>query len=771
MATTRTPRKPAPRRGKTTPTRRPGVRGGPPGSSGGSVTKHAMHEKANHLGPWLVLAVVGILGLVLNALAPGGWGLVGMVALLLAATGGLVWSAWATSRHRNSVARWHSVITCGLIGSWLAMCTVHGMAHIEWAQADNGVWYPDGLNWSPWTTLLYLIGGMTLAGAWNHRINVHETDIKLAEIAAQQEPVPTPWSEAGFDQVRVVKEERVNEYRSEGVLAIGGTTLDELQNKARRIEVEQGWPRESLTLTEMKRAGTSITSRRVKYAVMHQDPLANPVPWPGLNIRRGQTLLDQIDRGLRGDGEHSLLYVAKRGEGCKLKLIVGTNGSGKTAGQVPTILTTARLGACNILIDPMKALQSYGDIAGAFHMFITNPGLAEAFLERICTHVVQARSKVLAAEGLKSWTPKSRLRMIRIVLEEVSFLSSIGLVEEAAKIVRSVGIDLDVSLQRATFDQLPTTLREQLSTILHYGINTPADAKLVLPEDVIDAGARPAKWRNDQPGMHYVIQGGIPLDKQVIGVRSWDDPADPRHNNTASPHGFAAVANDVHQTLVPFCETTAMALGEIWTNRVDPVDLVRRDLKPGPVTTAGLATLADSPPPPPPPDPETEAGDTDMPTATDTDAVEGVAIEYSPDGSSLILPGGNGVLPTTVELGDNPDPSIRPNPWGPIPDLPKNLVIKRIGQPSDPQAVPREVYDAAMNARLEELIATTDLINAKDFVETQRECRWSRPSIYDFLDRWAAPPNDKDPSPQRLRKLHTGKGYLPIRPGQEPLQS
>lgn len=768
MATTRASRKPAPRRGKTTTRRTPMPRGGQPGGSG-SVTKHAMHENANHLGPWLVLAVVGLLGLVLNALAPGGWGLVGTVALILAATGGLVWSAWATSAHRAKVARWHSVITCGLIGAWLAMCTVHGMAHIEWGQWANGGWYVDGLNFSAWTILLYFIGGMTLAGAWNHRINVHQTDIKLAEIAAQQEPEPTPWSEAGFDQVRVISEKKINEYRTEGVLAIGGTTLDQLQNAARRIEVENSWPRESLTLTEARRVGASITSRRVHFAVMHSDPLANPVPWPGLNIRRGQTLLDPIDRGLRGDGEHSMLYVAKRGEGAKLKLIVGTNGSGKTAGQVPTILTTAKLGACNILIDPMKALQSYGDIAGAFHMFITNPGLAEAFLERICTHVVQARSKVLAAEGLKAWTPKSRLRMVRIVLEEVSFLSSIGLVEEASKVVRSVGIDLDVSLQRATFDQLPTTLREQLSTILHYGINTPADAKLVLPEDVIDAGARPAKWRNDQPGMHYVIQGGIPLEKQVIGVRSWDDPADPRYNNVSSSHGFAAVANDVHQTLAPFCEVTAMALGEIWDQHVDPVDLVRRDIKPGPVTTAGLATLHDSPPPPP--DPETEAGDTTMPTATDTDVLESIALEYSPDGDSLTLPGGNGILPTVIDLGENPDPSIRPNPWGPLPALPKDLVIKRIGQPSDPNAVPREVYEAEMEARLVELIATTDLINAKDFVEIHRKCRWSRPSIYDFLERWATPPNDKDPSPQRLRKLHTGKGYLPIRPGQEPVQS
>lgn len=768
MATTRTPRKPS--RGKTTTRRPPTTTRGGQTHGSGSVTKHAMHDNATHLGPWLVLAFVGILGLVLNALAPGGWNLVGIVALILAATGGLVWSAWATSAHRSRVARWHSAITCSLIGAWLSMCTVHGMAHIEWGQRPNGIYFVDGLNFSPWTILLYLIGGAGLAAAWNHRIKVHENDLKAAELAASREPEPTPWSEAGFDQVRVVKEVKVNAFRTEGVLAIGGTTLDQMQNAARRIEVEQGWPRESLTLTEARRAGASITSRRVHYAVMHEDPLASPVPWPGLNIRRGQTLLDSIDRGLRGDGEHSMLYVAKRGEGAKLKLVVGTNGSGKTAGQVPTILTTAKLGACNILIDPMKALQSYGDIAGAFHMFITNPGLAEAFLERICTHVVQARSKVLAAEGLKSWTPKSRLRMVRIVLEEVSFLSSIGLVEECSKVVRSVGIDLDVSLQRATFDQLPTTLREQLSTILHYGINTPADAKLVLPEDVIDAGARPARWRNDSPGMHYVIQGGIPLDKQVIGVRSWDDPADPRHNNTASPHGFAAVASDVHQSLAPFCEVTAMALGEIWDQRIDPMDLVRRDLTPGPVTTAGLATLHDSPPPPPQP-PATEAGDTDMPTVTDSDAVEGVAIEYSPDGSSLLLPGGNGVLPTVIDLGENPDPSIRPNPWGPMPPLPKDLAIKRIGQPSDPQAVPREVYEAAMNTRLEELIDTTDLVNAKDFVEIHQRCRWSRPSIYDFLERWSTPPNDKDPSPQRLRKLHTGKGYLPIRPGQEPVGS
>jgi hypothetical protein len=744
------------RRGKTTVTRSTRApRGGYGGGyRSGSVAGHAMHDQANHLGPWIVLVFVLILGIILHAFTTTAWSMFGMLSLAVVSTVGLTWSAWVSTAHRSSTDRWHNAITCGLTGAWVTLCTATGVIY-----RDEGGWP----HWSAsgFPAALWLVGGVTLAGLWNHRMNVRATDMKAPEV----EPQKTPLEEAGFEGVKQVNVKRVNPYRSELTLKLAGKhTLEELQGGARKLEVAHGWPHKSVQLVSHP---TANNSRFVTGYVMHSDPLKEPVAWPGLQLGKRASLFDPIARGMRGDGEVSQLYVI-RPDGAKHKLTVGTNGAGKTMGEIPEMITVAALGGHNILIDTVKGTQSYGDIADVFQMFITNEGMAQALLERLFTHTVRARTDHLTREHLKAWSPKSTLGFIRIQIEEMSFLQDVGAIEALAKVLRSVGITLSVSLQRCTFDQIPTTLREQLATVQHYGILTPADAKFALPDEVLDGGADPAKWRSDQPGMHYFVQGGIPLHKQITPVRAWDDPADPRHGGSSDPNGFVRTATKVGRTLKPMCEVTATSLGELWTNRVTPAEMVRRVMEAGPVVGTALDNL-DHNPVPAAPRPasgnDTDDGDDDMPTATADPSIEdGIAIAYTDNNSRIVLPGIGGLPPKVVELGECPDGETPLNPWGPLPEFKPGQHARRIGETSDPNAVSKEEYARQMEARLDELLAEgRELIVARDFLAVHERCHWSRPSIYSFLASWSAAPTESDPSPQRLAHLSSGKGWIPVK--------
>lgn len=47
-------------------------------------------------------------------------------------------------------------------------------------------------------------------------------------------------------------------------------------------------------------------------------------------------------------------------------------------------------------------------------------------------------------------------------------------------------------------------------------------------------------------------------------------------------------------------------------------------------------------------------------------------------------------------------------------------------------------YEAAMEARRDELLAGRGYVVMSDFVDVHRTHQWRRPSIHDFFDRWTA---------------------------------
>jgi hypothetical protein len=207
---------------------------------------------------------------------------------------------------------------------------------------------------------------------------------------------------------------------------------------------------------------------------------------------------------------------------------------------------------------------------------------------------------------------------------------------------------------------------------------------------------------------------------------------------------------------------TAGSLGELWTNRIKPVDLVAqvegRTITPGPATKDALTAVTNPAPP------TTPAKDTTMPTVTalpentiDGDAAEAFLPTYSANGQHLVFDGEDGLPPETIDLGEAVDPHRIADPYADLPAPPEALRTMRIGVPSNPDAVSKEEYTAAMQARLAELLADPNrqLIVAADFIDVWKTCGYSRPSAYDFLKDWT--------TEGKIAKLSSGKGWVPVR--------
>lgn len=746
MATKTPARKPPRQRGTIRATTRSNTTSG---YGSGYSTDRAHH--ITHSWPWLVLTLGLVLGIVLHAFTTTTTSVVGMVALLIAATGVVAWSAWMTTRQRSGVARWHSVGTVLFGGGWLALCTVTGAVDLtdaggQWAYSLVGV-----------TDALWLVGGGAAALAWNHRIGNRIGLAKEAMIngsLGDNEPVLNTWEEATNAPGIRVKGERVNEYFTIGTVRLTGrgNTLEGVRRAIPQIEINEGWPYESLTLMPHP---TSNNSQFVKYRVQHADPLAKPVPWPGLKITPKTTLLDPMPKGIGADGNPYGLHIAKRGAGGLHRLVVGMSGSGKTVSEAPDLIWAAALGADLIVIDTAKQTQSYGELAAVMQLFVIDPGMARALIERLMSHTLPARTRQLAREHRKVWTPGSELNFLKLHIEEAWQIADASEIVDISLAFRSAGGQLTYSIQRPTFDQMPVTLRAQLSTVVHFGIKEKDDEQYALPDEVRDAGGHPAKWGNDQPGMHIAVEGGMTLEQKAMARRSWQDPGE---INPTDPNSFANTATRVGRTLHTMDPITAGSLGELWTNRIKPVDLVAqvegRTITPGPVTKDALSVVTTP----------TPAKDTTMPTVTalpantiDGDAVEAFLPTYSDDGQHLVFDGEDGLPPETIDLGGTVDPHRIADPFADLPAPPAALRTMRIGVPSNPNAVSKEEYKTAMKARLTELLADPNrqLIVAADFIDVWKTCGYSRPSAYDFLKDWTAE--------GKLAKLSSGKGWVPVR--------
>lgn len=500
-----------------------------------------------HVVPWaLWVAMLGA-GLAAHRAWGGDPALPWITSVLTLAVAGLSWMAWrvAQARRVGPAGRSHVAATVALVGGWLLAATVAGPV----ARGVVDAW---GL-------------GAVLAASWNVRMLLH------VPARSEDDGQPTTPRRAGKALMAalgvrgaelVPDPAQTTPHRVAGALELtsGEHTVEEVQKKSHHLAAALGIPKAGVRFTE-----DPTNASRGEFSLTLRDVLNVETPWPGPTAVAG-TVFDPIPMGLYETGATLWKKIADPA-GAKHELIQGTTGAGKSSGsKVELCELMTRREVALIVLDTVKGIQTFGPAAPGLAWFITDEPTAKRFMKRLMV-VIKARTDYLGAKDLSEWIPGCGLVFLVVQIEEAGImLEELGdEFKNVVKAARSAGIAVKVSLQRPSHDEMPTTARAQLGTISCYGMAND-DPVCMLPEKVQDAGADPRQWGDRLPGACYVAGTGITVAQASTPVRTY----------RVDVAVMAQVAQEYGPRMTPLDAVTTRAFGELWTRRVEPVELVRR---------------------------------------------------------------------------------------------------------------------------------------------------------------------------------------------------
>lgn len=468
--------------------------------------------------PWVVAALVAGGA----AKAHAAWGHHG--ARTAAAVAGLAigaavvtFAAWAATRHRRALLRAHSAVTAAAAGAWLCVAVATGLS----AQV---------------TSYLGVLLAVVLCLTWNLR-RPHERSHETGPAARISELFEDAAEPAGVKGARMsVREVAGRKARALVRLVPGEQTAADLVRRLPNVESGMRLPPGSLTAVEhpdrADLARVTLTDPRL---------MRQPIPWPGPS-RPGASIAEPIVPGLWQDFDPAEWVIT----GHHVQLM-GMTGSAKSfggawgyVGEVITREDVAVFGA-----DITKGEQTLGPLRPALHGLATDLPGARALLSDMRA-IVRPRTDYLASRGLQRWERGCGLTYLVLWLEECPDIldaltaKQMEAFESLVKAMRSAGMTIAMSLQRSTYDQMPTLLRGQLANWC-FGVANSSDAKYGLSERQEEAGAAPERWQNSQPGMAYLDAPGIPDSRIAMPMRCyfWGD-----NSAVMAAHAAAFPASD-----------------------------------------------------------------------------------------------------------------------------------------------------------------------------------------------------------------------------------
>jgi hypothetical protein len=424
------------------------------------------------LQPYLGMFLVGALGLILWLIGAKADYVKEIATSLILSTGILSMFIWRASAHRRDLGRMHGLLTTMLAGLFLTLFVVVG---------------PTG-----WLFLLWLVGGLTLAITWNIRHSIRPE--------ARRDPVREFFEEAGMPgtKMRVTKK---GQDISEGKIELqrGKGTIDQLQKLQPRLASLFGVPSNGVRII-----GDPDDASRGRFKLVRRDLLKDVIAYDYKN--EILTPNDPITIGWYEDGEPEKFSMHSEALGAVHLLVQGMNGSGKSEGAKVIFAEMFKRSETEIwVIDITKGEQTLGVVSPYLDWTITDEKIADLLFKKF-PKIIKDRADHLGKKHLSKWEPGCGLSFIYLHVEEASGLIAnnpafIKMMETA----RSVGIQITASLQRASFQAIDTAARAQFSSVLCFGVQDISDATFALPDEVIDAGANPAIWKNKRQGYNYLV--------------------------------------------------------------------------------------------------------------------------------------------------------------------------------------------------------------------------------------------------------------------------
>ncbi len=397
---------------------------------------------------------------------------------------------WIISRSRRDLGRVHSVMTMIMAGSWLVAATALGPFNHPLID-------------------IWLLVGSILAGSWSLR-----TSIKPSE---RDDPIADFFKDNNLEGARLkFIEQTKNKVKGRIQLRRGKNTASDLQGIKGKLASLMGVAINNVRITPDPDNASKAEIVVVKGDALKQETLYDP------NANDYESIADPLQIGIYEDREPALLPLQTRDLGASHLLIQGMNGSGKSmAAQIIFAEMFKRNDAVSWVIDTVKGSQTMNNVRPGIDWFIEDEATAAALFVKF-KNLIKARADYLGKKDLDKWVKGCGLTFIHLHLEEASGLIAnnpafVKMMETA----RSTGIQISASLQRAHHGSVDTQARAQFSSVLCFGVADIGDASFALPDEVLDAGANPAVWRNARQGYAYLVAPGIDQSKWTTPLRTF----------------------------------------------------------------------------------------------------------------------------------------------------------------------------------------------------------------------------------------------------------
>ncbi|MBB4892384.1 hypothetical protein FHS39_001395 [Streptomyces olivoverticillatus] len=476
------------------------------GSDAGGVGKYLLHRAKPHIPPWLGWAGTGLAG-VLGHLrwadsAPAAVGLTLGSVVLTGAT-------WLIGKNASQQRRLHSAITVAAGSAWLTAACLAGPTASPVGD-------------------LYLMGGPALALSWNVRLVLRHNPDASGEASDKGLLEKVGLAKAQIGNAKV----EPNRVSAPVALEAGVQTNDDMTKALGNIASALDLPTSAVRYTP-----DPGSARRGELVIVPEDMLAEVAEWEGPS-NLGGSIADPLNVGRYDDGAPLLIWLPgdpEAGRNSTHLLIAGGTGSGK--GDTALNLLTEILSRRDVIVwfsDP-KAFQDFAPLRPGLDWGVEGGTPTEVLVAGV-EAAIPARTRWLGAHGYRQWVPAAAQTqnspehtcrpdgrpcgcpgmpfLVAWFEEAANTLRALG--DDAftgiAQEARSAGISLVVSLQRPSYDQMSTSTRASLPSVVALGCDA-RDEGFSLPDEVLAAGAHPGAWGNRRPGYCYVVSPGIPEDR------------------------------------------------------------------------------------------------------------------------------------------------------------------------------------------------------------------------------------------------------------------
>ena len=265
--------------------------------------------------------------------------------------------------------------------------------------------------------------------------------------------------------------------------------------------------------------------RHGRLDVVVTDQLGKGVPWMPLTAPGGPVSAP-IVLGRYEDAEPTRLWLvgddAAGRNAAGIIAVVAVKGAGKTVLMrrfVGEYLSRKRTERDFWLADPRKFGQLPKWVRDAADRTAATEAACAGMLDDVMLEA-SLRAQWLGDRGFEQWADGCGIPFLLVWIDEAAGLGDAAeRLIDVAETVRSTGICVVGCWQRFTGDRVPTSAREQISTVICLGVKGQAEGVRVLSASTIAAGADPSVWADRKPGMAYLEAAGVDEERWPVPWR------------------------------------------------------------------------------------------------------------------------------------------------------------------------------------------------------------------------------------------------------------